>query len=45
MQPGKVPIDQSSIDSLDLIRVRIDYLTDHDRGWLLRNTAQQMFFS
>jgi predicted TIM-barrel fold metal-dependent hydrolase len=32
-------------DSLDLIRVRIDYLTNHDREWMLRKTAQQMFFS
>jgi predicted TIM-barrel fold metal-dependent hydrolase len=32
-------------DSLDLIDVRIDFVTDHDREWMLRKTAQGTFFS
>lgn len=32
-------------DSIDLIRVRLDFLTDNDRQWLLRKTAQRVFFS
>ncbi len=32
-------------DSIDLIRVRLDFLTDEDRQWLLRKTAQRVFFS
>ena len=32
-------------DSIDLIRVRLDFLTDNDRQWLLRKTSQRVFFS
>jgi predicted TIM-barrel fold metal-dependent hydrolase len=32
-------------DSIDLIRVRLDFLTEDDRQWLLQKTAQRMFFS
>jgi predicted TIM-barrel fold metal-dependent hydrolase len=31
-------------DSLDLVRKRLDFLTDEDRDWLLRRTAEQFFF-
>ena len=31
-------------DSLDLVRKRLDFLTDDDRDWLLRRTAEQFFF-
>jgi predicted TIM-barrel fold metal-dependent hydrolase len=31
-------------DSLDLVRKRLDFLTDGDRDWLLRRTAEQFFF-
>ena len=31
-------------DSIDLIRARLDFLTDNDRQWLLRKTAQRVFF-
>jgi predicted TIM-barrel fold metal-dependent hydrolase len=31
-------------DSLDLVRKRLDFLTDADRDWLLRRTAEQFFF-
>jgi predicted TIM-barrel fold metal-dependent hydrolase len=32
-------------DSIDLIRVRLDFLTDEDRQWLLRGTAERLFFA
>jgi predicted TIM-barrel fold metal-dependent hydrolase len=32
-------------DSIDLIRVRLDFLTDDDRQWLLGRTAERVFFS
>jgi predicted TIM-barrel fold metal-dependent hydrolase len=31
-------------DSIDLIRKRLDFLTDVDRDWLLRRTAENFFF-
>jgi predicted TIM-barrel fold metal-dependent hydrolase len=31
-------------DSIDLIRTRLDFLTDDDRDWLLRRTAEEFFF-
>jgi predicted TIM-barrel fold metal-dependent hydrolase len=31
-------------DSLDLVRRRLDFLTDEDRDWLLRRTAEEFFF-
>src|SRR2546421_9668506 len=31
-------------DSLDLVRRRLDFLTDADRDWLLRRTAEAFFF-
>jgi predicted TIM-barrel fold metal-dependent hydrolase len=31
-------------DSLDLVRRRLDFLTDEDRDWLLRRTAAEFFF-
>ena len=31
-------------DSLELVRKRLDFLTDEDRDWLLRRTAEQFFF-
>lgn len=32
-------------DSIDLIRVRLNFLTDEDRQWILRKTAQRVFFT
>jgi predicted TIM-barrel fold metal-dependent hydrolase len=32
-------------DSIDLIRHRLDFLSAGDRDWLLRKTAQRVFFS
>lgn len=31
-------------DSLDLVRRRLDFLTEDDRDWLLRRTAEEFFF-
>jgi predicted TIM-barrel fold metal-dependent hydrolase len=31
-------------DSIDLVRKRLDFLTDVDRDWLLRRTAEEFFF-
>lgn len=31
-------------DSIDLIRKRLDFLSDADRDWLLRRTAEEFFF-
>jgi predicted TIM-barrel fold metal-dependent hydrolase len=31
-------------DSIDLIRKRLDFLTDTDKDWLLRRTAEEFFF-
>lgn len=31
--------------SIDLIKSGLDYLTDSDRQWLLRKTAERVFFS
>jgi predicted TIM-barrel fold metal-dependent hydrolase len=32
-------------DSIDLIRTHLEFLSDGDRQWLLRKTAEQTFFS
>jgi predicted TIM-barrel fold metal-dependent hydrolase len=32
-------------DSLDLIRTRVDFLSPTDRQWLLRKTAERLFFA
>jgi predicted TIM-barrel fold metal-dependent hydrolase len=31
-------------DSIDLVRKRLDFLTDEDRDWLLRRTAEEFYF-
>jgi predicted TIM-barrel fold metal-dependent hydrolase len=31
-------------DSIDLVRTKLDFLTDDDRDWLLRRTAAEFFF-
>ena len=31
-------------DSIDLVRTRLDFLTDDDRDWLLRRTAEEFLF-
>jgi predicted TIM-barrel fold metal-dependent hydrolase len=32
-------------ESIDLVRRRLDFLSDADRDWLLRKTAERVFFS
>jgi len=32
-------------DSIELVRSRLDFFTDDDRQWLLRRTAERVFFS
>jgi predicted TIM-barrel fold metal-dependent hydrolase len=36
--------EQKYQDSVDLVRKRLDFLTDDDRDWLLRRTAEEFFF-
>src|SRR5262249_55052604 len=31
-------------DSIDLVRKNLDFLSDEDRDWLLRRTAEEFFF-
>ena len=31
-------------DSIDLVRKRLDFLTDEDREWLLHRTAEEFLF-
>jgi predicted TIM-barrel fold metal-dependent hydrolase len=37
-------VEQKYQDSVDLVRKRLDFLTDDDRDWLLRRTAEEFFF-
>jgi len=32
-------------DSIALIRDRLDFLSDDDKSWMLRKTAEKIFFS
>ena len=43
--PWQVMNGHTYQDSIDLIRVRLDFLTENDRRWLLRRTAERVFFS
>jgi predicted TIM-barrel fold metal-dependent hydrolase len=43
--PYQVDPGHNYQDSVDLIRERIDFLDDNDRAWLLRKTAERVFFS
>jgi predicted TIM-barrel fold metal-dependent hydrolase len=42
--PFQVVNGHKYADSIDLVRKRLDFLTDADRDWLLRRTAEQFFF-
>lgn len=37
-------VDHKCADSIDLVRKRLDFLSDDDRDWLLRKTAEDFFF-
>jgi predicted TIM-barrel fold metal-dependent hydrolase len=43
--PFQVQDGHTYIDSVALIRDRLDFLSDSDRQWLLRKTAERIFFS
>lgn len=38
-------VEQKYQDSIDLVRTRLDFLSEADRDWLLRRTAETFFFS
>lgn len=39
------PYETAYADSINLIRERLDFLTDNDKSWLLSKTAEQTFFA
>lgn len=43
--PFQVDPGHNYHDSIALIRDRLDFLTDDDKAWMLRKTAQRVFFS
>lgn len=43
--PFQVQDGHTYSQSIELVRDRLDFLSDDDRQWLLRNTAQRVFFS
>ncbi len=43
--PYQVQEGHTYADSIELVRSRLDFLNDADRAWLLRKTAQQLFFA
>ncbi len=43
--PYQVHAGHTYRDSIELVRGRLDFLTDDDRAWLLRKTAERLFFS
>jgi len=43
--PFQVVGDHNYRDSIELVRSRLDFLTDADKQWLLRKTAEKVFFS
>lgn len=43
--PFQVQDGHTYAQSIELVRDRLDFLADEDRQWLLRKTAQRVFFS
>jgi predicted TIM-barrel fold metal-dependent hydrolase len=43
--PFQVQDGQTYADSIALIRDRLDFLTPHDKHWMLHGTAEKVFFS
>lgn len=43
--PFQVQNGHTYTSSIELIRDRLDFLTDEDRQWLLRKTAERVFFA
>jgi predicted TIM-barrel fold metal-dependent hydrolase len=42
--PYQVQQGHTYVDSIELIRSRLDFLSPEDRQWLLRKTAERVFF-
>ena len=43
--PFQVDPGHNYHDSIALVRDRLDFLTSHDKEWMLRRTAERVFFS
>ena len=43
--PFQVEQGHNYLDSVDLVRQRLDFLSNDDRQWMLRKTAQRVYFS
>jgi predicted TIM-barrel fold metal-dependent hydrolase len=43
--PYQVQEGHTYAASIDLIRDRLDFLNEEDRRWLLRKTAEKVFFA
>jgi hypothetical protein len=43
--PFQVQNGHTYLDSIALIRDRLHFLSDNERQWLLRKTAERVFFS
>ena len=43
--PYQVQDGHTYHESLDLIRSKLDFLSDRDRSWMLRKTAEKVFFA
>jgi hypothetical protein len=43
--PFQVENGHTYRDSIELVRSRLDFLTASDRDWLLKGTAERVFFS
>jgi predicted TIM-barrel fold metal-dependent hydrolase len=43
--PFQVDPGHNYRDSIALIRDRLDFLSETDRAWMLRGTAEKVFFS
>src|SRR5207244_818074 len=42
--PFQVSNGNNYRDSIELVRTRLNFLTNEDRDWLLRRTAEEFFF-
>jgi predicted TIM-barrel fold metal-dependent hydrolase len=43
--PYQVQEKHTYADSISLIRDRLDFLSDEDKQWMLRGTAERVFFA
>ena len=42
--PFQVQGEHTYLASIDLVRRRLDFLSDDDKEWVLRRTAEEFFF-